>query len=83
MKTATVRDLRKHCKSLLRWIAVGAEVLVTQKGPPVARLLPAGPAAVPVFNWTESPEVKRDRSFDTQFSAAEAAALLAEAGGKW
>ena len=42
MKTATVRELRNHYTGLLRWVAAGEEVLITQKGEPVARLIPVG-----------------------------------------
>jgi len=83
MKTATVRDLRNHYTSLLRWIAAGEEVLITQKGLAVARLVPVGPVASPTVNWAESPEVKRDRSQETELTAAGSAALIAEAGGQW
>ncbi len=85
MKIATVRDLRNHYISLLRWVAAGEEVLITQKGLAVARLMPVtvAPASMPVVNWAESPEVKRDRSHETQLTEAESAALIAEAGGRW
>ena len=83
MKTATVRDLRNHYTSLLRWIAAGEEVLITQKGLTVARLLPTLPAAAPHVDWAQSPEVRRDRSGETQLTAAESADLIADAGGKW
>lgn len=83
MKTATVRDLRNHYTSLLRWIAAGEEVLITQKGTPVARLLPAGSVGAPSVNWADSPEVKRDRRRETLLTAEESAALIAEAGGRW
>lgn len=83
MKTATVRDLRNHYTSLLRWIAAGEEVLITQKGTVVARLLPAGPEAPASVNWADSPEVRRDRSKETRLTGKESAALMAEAGGRW
>lgn len=83
MKTATVRDLRNHYTSLLRWTAAGEEVLITQKGLAVARLLPVGPVTAPNVNWAESPEVKRDRTRETQLTAEQSAALLSEAGGQW
>ena len=83
MKTATVRDLRNHYTSLLRWIAAGEEVLITQKGLAVARLLPAAPVAPTSVNWADSPEVKRDRSGETRLTAGQSAALIAEASGQW
>ena len=83
MKTATVRDLRNHYTSLLRWIAAGEEVLITQRGLAVARLLPTLPDVPSRVDWAQSPEVRRNRSGETQLTASESAALIAEAGGKW
>jgi prevent-host-death family protein len=83
MKTATVRELRNHYTSLLRWVAAGEEVLITQKGLAVARLLPPGSAAESSVDWANSPEVRRDRSLETRLTAGESASLIAEAGGKW
>mgnify|MGYP002624505951 CR=1 FL=1 len=83
MKIATVRDLRNHYTSLLRWTAAGEEVLITQKGKAVARLLPVEPNKEAVVDWAHSPEVKRDRAGETLLTAVESAALIAEAGGQW
>jgi len=83
VKTATVRELRNHYPSLLRWVAAGEEVLITQKGKPVARLLPVEPAVTPTISWANSPEIKRDRSRETQLTAKQSAALIKEAGGQW
>ena len=83
MKTATVRDLRNHYRSLLRWVAAGEEVLITRRGREVARLLPATPAVEQSVDWAASPEVRRDRRRESKLTAAQSATLLAEAGGKW
>lgn len=83
MKTATVRDLRNHYTTLLRWISAGEEVLITQRGKVIARLSPEMPESSAAVNWADTPEVRRDRSADRRLSAKESAALLAEAGGKW
>ncbi len=83
MKTATVRDLRNHYTSVLRWISAGEEVLITQNGKVIARLSPETDQAASAVNWAESPEVLRDRSEDTVLTASQSAAILAEAGGKW
>lgn len=83
MKTATVRDLRNHYISLLRWIAAGEEVLITQKGVAVARLLPTGQLADTPVDWAETPEVKRDRRHQTLLAGSDSMALIAEAGGQW
>jgi len=83
MRTATVRDLRNHYTNLLRWVAAGEEVQITQKGLLVARLLPPSRQGTASVGWADSPEVKRDRSRETQLTAAAAATLIAEAGGQW
>ncbi|MEI6675616.1 MAG: type II toxin-antitoxin system prevent-host-death family antitoxin [Verrucomicrobiota bacterium] len=44
MRTATVSDLRNHYTSLLGWISAGEQIVITQRGKPVARLIPANPA---------------------------------------
>jgi prevent-host-death family protein len=43
MKTAIASDLRDNCSSLLEWVKRGEEVVITQDGKPVARLVPAEP----------------------------------------
>ncbi len=83
MKTATVRELRNHYTGLLRWVAAGEEVLITQKGEPVARLIPVGLHAMDEVDWADSPEVKRDRREESQLSAEQVESLIHEAGGKW
>ena len=72
----------KH-ENIQRWIAAGEEVLITQKGLAVARLLPVAPVTAVAVDWAGSPEVRRDRSGETQLSAAESAALITEASGRW
>lgn len=83
MKTASVRDLRNHYTSLLGWVKAGEEVLITQRGKPVARLVPEKPAVPQVVNWADAPEVTRDRSGERMLTAEESLELIHEAGGKW
>lgn len=83
MKTATVRELRNHYTSLLRWVAAGEEVQITQRGVPVARLLPAAAPAPASVNWKDSPEVKRNRRRAARLTAAQSSTLIREAGGRW
>lgn len=83
MKTATVRELRNHYTGLLRWVAAGEEVLITQKGEPVARLIPVVLQSMDEVDWADSPEVKRDRREESQFTAEQVDSLIHEAGGKW
>jgi prevent-host-death family protein len=83
MKTATVRDLRNHYSSLLGWIKEGEEVIITQRGKPVARLVPEVPLGAGKVNWRDAPEVTRDRSGETILSAQESLDMIHEASGKW
>jgi len=83
MKTATVRDLRNRYTDLLRWLAAGEEILITQRGKTIARLIPEQDQTAQRVNWSHSPAVKRDRSAERLLTADESLALLHEAGGKW
>lgn len=83
MRTASVRDLRNHYTSLLGWVKAGEEVVITQRGKPVARLVPENAAVPQVVNWADAPEVTRDRSGERMLTAKESLELIHEAGGKW
>jgi antitoxin (DNA-binding transcriptional repressor) of toxin-antitoxin stability system len=83
MKTATVRDLRNRYTSLLSWIGAGEEIIITQRGKAVARLIPERAASARRVDWSQSPAVKRDRSGERVLTAKESANLLHDAGGKW
>ncbi len=83
MKTATVRDLRNRYTILLAWLGAGEEVLITQRGKTVARLVPERDAKKGRVNWTGSEAVKRDRSKERILSAKASAAILTAAAGKW
>lgn len=83
MKTATVRDLRNRYSSLLSWISAGEEIVITQRGKTIARLVPAQDAPSESVDWSQSPAVKRDRSTAHSLSADESMELIHEAGGKW
>ena len=83
MKTATVRDLRNHYTSLLSWIGAGEEILITQRGKAIARLIPEQPQSTERVDWSQSPAVKRDRSRSRVLTAEESLEIIHEAGGKW
>jgi prevent-host-death family protein len=83
MRTATVRDLRNHYTSLLGWISAGEEIIITQRGRPIARLIPENPAKPGKVNWADSPAVLRDRSAEPILSAAESSQLIHDAAGQW
>ena len=61
MKTATVQQLPQQWPEILRWVAAGEEVQVTQQDKVVARVVPARAAPRPDFLarakaiWGEQP----------------------------
>ncbi|MGV3771847.1 MAG: type II toxin-antitoxin system Phd/YefM family antitoxin [Verrucomicrobiales bacterium] len=81
MQTATVRELQNDYTSLLDWVRAGEEVIITQKGVPVAKLCPVRKIHAKV-NWASSPEVTCDRKDPPILGLAESAAILAESGGR-
>lgn len=83
MRTATVRDLRNHYTSLLGWVRAGEEIVITQRGKPVARLIPENPEGPNKVNWADSPAVTRDRSGERVLSAEESSQLIHDAAGQW
>ncbi len=83
MRTATVRDLRNHYSSLLSWISAGEEIVITQRGKPIARLIPEKPAEPEKVSWADSPAVKRDRTGEKMLTAQESLDLIHEAASKW
>lgn len=83
MRTATVRDLRNRYTSLLSWIGAGEEIVITQRGKVIARLVPANVKDSGQVDWLQSPAVKRDRSKERVLTAEESSDLIHEAGGKW
>ncbi len=83
MKTATVRDLRNRYTSLLRWIGAGEEIVITQRGKAIARLIPEPEQPEQRVDWSQSPAVKRDRSGSRTIAATESQDIIHEAAGKW
>ena len=83
MRTATVRDLRNHYTSLLSWVSAGEEIVITQRGKPVARLIPENPVVPKKVNWADAPEITRDRSGERMLAAQESLDLIHDAAGKW
>ena len=83
MRTATVRDLRNHYTSLLGWVSAGEEIVITQRGKPVARLSPENPAATHKMNWADAPEITRHRSGERMLTAEESSQLIHDAASLW
>lgn len=83
MKTATVRDLRNRYTSLLSWIGAGEEIIITQRGKAIARLIPEQDQTTQEVDWSQSPAVKRNRTRSRVLSAEESLEIIREASGKW
>lgn len=83
MKTATVRDLRNRYTSLLSWIGAGEEIIITQRGNAIARLIPEQDQSASRVDWSQSPAIKRDRSGARVMTADESLDIIHEASGKW
>ncbi len=83
MKTATVRDLRNRYNSLLEWVGAGEEIVITQRGKAVARLIPAKPDEEVQVDWSGSDAVRRDRRGEVVLSADESAAIISQSSGSW
>ena len=83
MQTATVQELQNHATRLLRRVQAGEEIVITERGESIARLVPEKPADLKKVNWAESPAVTRDRTGERMLTAQESLDLIHEASGKW
>jgi prevent-host-death family protein len=83
MKTASMRELRNNWASILQWIEAGEEVIITQRGKAIARLVPENTQTEQEVDWASSPQALRDRSGENILSAEESLNLIHEASGKW
>ena len=83
MKTATVRDLRNRYTSLLNWIGAGEEIVITQRGKAIARLIPERGQTRPSADWSQSAAVRRDRSKEPVLTAKESSKLIQESSSTW
>lgn len=83
MRTATVSDLRNDCTHLLEWVGAGEEVIITERGKAIARLIPEKPEEPEKVNWADSPAVTRDRTGERILTAQESLDLIHDAAGKW
>ena len=63
MKTASVQQVPQQLPQILRWVAAGEEVQVTQEDQVVAKVVPAAPASPDFLGrakavWGETPHGK-------------------------
>jgi len=70
-----------------RWasepIGAGEEIVITQRGKAIARLIPEQDPSTQGVDWSQSPAVKRDRSGARMLSAAESQEIIHDASGRW
>ncbi len=83
MQTATVQELQNHATSLLIRVQAGEEIVITERGESIARLVPERPVEAKKVNWADAPEVTRDRSGEQMLTAQESLELIHEASGRW
>lgn len=50
MKTANIAEAKAHFTALLAEVEAGEEVIITRRGKPIARIVPAPAAASPMFD---------------------------------
>ena len=53
MKTAAVAELKAQLSRYLRRVKAGEGILVTERGVPIARIIPAGPAGKDDERWRD------------------------------
>jgi len=83
MKTATVRDLRNRYTNLLQWIGAGEEIVITQRGRPIARLIPEKAETADQVDWSRSPAIQRDRSGLSVLTVEASESIIHDAAGRW
>ena len=82
MQTATVQELQNHATRLLSRVQAGEEIVITERGESIARLVPERPVELKKVNWADAPEVTRDRSGEQMLTAQESLDLIHEASGR-
>lgn len=83
MITATTHELQSQCASLLTRVRAGEEILITESGQPIARLVPEKAAEPKLVNWADSPALTRDRTGERMLTGQESLDIIHQAAGKW
>lgn len=77
MRKAGIREARQDFSSLLEDVRKGREIVITERGRPVARLVPAGPARCAPF-----PDLSRFRRAMPKLAATLSQAILDDRGDR-
>ena len=83
MKTASVRELRNHYTTVMKWIEAGEEVKISKRGKIIARLVPEKPEMPKEVDWSTSAAVTRDKSKLPFITDEQRAEILDYNKGRW
>jgi len=83
MKTASVRELRNHYTTVMKWIEAGEEVKISKRGKVIARLVPEKPKARRKVDWSTSAALTRDKSKWPMITDEQRAEILDYNKGRW
>ena len=83
MKTASVRELRNHYTTVMKWIEAGEEVKISKRGKIIARLVPERPKARRKVDWSTSAALTRDKSKWPMISEKDREELFEYLKGRW
>ena len=78
MKTVTLRELRTHCASVMKWIEAGEEVKISQDGKVIARFVPEVPKAERKASRSIGVRTRMEKSKVPLITAEQKAALFDE-----
>ena len=83
MITATAYELQSQCASLLTRVRAGEEIVITESGQPIARLVPEKAVEQRTVNWADSPALTRDRTGERMLTGQESIDIIHDAASKW
>jgi antitoxin (DNA-binding transcriptional repressor) of toxin-antitoxin stability system len=83
MKTASVRELRNHYTTVMKWIEAGEEVKISKRGKVIARLVPEKAGIPKEVDWSTSAAVTRDKSKWRMMTEKERTELFEYIKGPW
>jgi len=83
MKTASVRELRNHYTTVLKWIEAGEEVKISRRGKVIARLVPEKLEVPKEVDWSTSAAVMQDKSKWPKMTEKQRVELFEYIKGPW
>ena len=83
MRHIPIAEFKDKVSEIVSAAEAGEEIVITQRGKAIARLVPEHADGEQPVDWSQSPAVKRDRSAARVLTAEESLEIVHEAGGKW